>query len=253
MVSKMWGAIIGAIVAIVGGLITANQQEKSNMDMARFQADANEDYLAKQLDYNSPKNQMMRFQEAGLNPHLVYGQGSPGNQQAPLSFPDVKVPDLSRIVPEAQGQFNQGRLIESQVQAQEASTRQKHALTALNKLQAQVLARNPLLDDAGFNATIDGLKATAELKAAQAGHERIRSDVSEKSAGHVVAKVFHEVELLSQRFQLGQQDAKIKAEILKSKEFQNAILEVQKKFMTDAEVTPQHILQFIQLLLMKAL
>lgn len=32
-----------------------------------------------QNEYNTPKNQMSRYQEAGLNPHLIYGQGTPGN------------------------------------------------------------------------------------------------------------------------------------------------------------------------------
>jgi len=31
-------------------------------------------------EYNSTKNQMARYEEAGLNPHLVYGQGTTGNQ-----------------------------------------------------------------------------------------------------------------------------------------------------------------------------
>lgn len=30
--------------------------------------------------YNSPENQMKRFEEAGLNPNLIYGQGTAGNQ-----------------------------------------------------------------------------------------------------------------------------------------------------------------------------
>ena len=29
--------------------------------------------------YNTPQMQMERFKAAGLNPHLIYGQGSPGN------------------------------------------------------------------------------------------------------------------------------------------------------------------------------
>lgn len=31
--------------------------------------------------YNSPQAQMERYSQAGLNPHLIYGQGTPGNQQ----------------------------------------------------------------------------------------------------------------------------------------------------------------------------
>lgn len=33
-------------------------------------------------EYNSPKAQMQRYKEAGLNPQLIYGQGTPGNASA---------------------------------------------------------------------------------------------------------------------------------------------------------------------------
>lgn len=32
-----------------------------------------------QNDYNSPAEQMRRYQDAGLSPYLIYGQGTPGN------------------------------------------------------------------------------------------------------------------------------------------------------------------------------
>lgn len=38
--------------------------------------------------YNSPKAQMARFEEAGLNPHLIYGRGESGNA-APIPTPDT--------------------------------------------------------------------------------------------------------------------------------------------------------------------
>lgn len=31
--------------------------------------------------YNSPREQMQRFKDAGLNPHLIYGRGNPGQAQ----------------------------------------------------------------------------------------------------------------------------------------------------------------------------
>lgn len=34
-----------------------------------------------QNEYNKPVNQMKRFEEAGLNPNLIYGKGTPGNAQ----------------------------------------------------------------------------------------------------------------------------------------------------------------------------
>lgn len=44
-----------------------------------------------QNQYNSPEQQMSRFGAAGLNPHLVYSQGNPGNAGAP---PDYHPPDI---------------------------------------------------------------------------------------------------------------------------------------------------------------
>lgn len=58
-------------------------------------------------EYNSPKAQMSRFKDAGLNPQLIYGQGTPGNASAtPVSQqksgnPSFK-PDLAQIYGEAQ-------------------------------------------------------------------------------------------------------------------------------------------------------
>lgn len=36
--------------------------------------------------YNDPQSQMARFEAAGLNPHLIYGQGNAGNASSPPSY-----------------------------------------------------------------------------------------------------------------------------------------------------------------------
>lgn len=248
----MWGALAAGIISFVGSLIMANRQEKANKGLAATQNEANTRMLKEQLEYNKPKNQMERFQEAGLNPNLIYGQGSPGNQTAPLTYPDIKPTDLSRIM-DAVPLFNQTMLAQSQVQAQNAKTRQTYAVTEVNKLQAKVLAKNPLLDDAGFTAIIDSLKASAAIKGQEFQQSQIKTFTDTASANWSVLKLEKEVNLLDQRFKLGELDGSLKAEVLKSKEFQNAILEVQKKFMADGDVGPGQILQFIQSLLLKIL
>lgn len=253
----MWAAVIGAVVAAIGMIVNSSQQNKQaeqNMNLAKFQANANENYLKKQLDYNTPASQMGRFQAAGLNPHLIYGQGTPGNQSAPLSFPDIKPADYQRqnidqLIPLA----NQTRMVESQVQAQNATTLQKHADVKLKELQALVLSKNPSLDTDGYNAIISGLKATADLKEEQSKGQKLSNFFSESTMGTRGSKILAEWRLLEQRFNLGTQDSAIKAEVLKSKEFQNAISEVQKKFLADGDVGPQQIYQFILLLLSKSL
>lgn len=256
----MWGAIIAAIASILTTIITTDAQKKENRRVMQSQLDAQQQLIQQQNAYNTPSAQMQRLQAGNLNPHLMYGQGSTGNQPSPGAAPSLNAIDFmgmgSKIGNDISGGVQntmQNRLTASQIDATNATTLQKGAQTKLNQLQAQVIAKNPLLDDAGFKATIDGLRASAELKTNQSNLTRTQADIADKASGHTVAKVFKEVELLEQRFKLATLDAKLKAEVLKSKEFQNAILEVQKNFMSDGDITPQHILQFVQLLLMKAL
>lgn len=248
-----WFWVIPAAISAISAIVGARNQRKSNMELARFQADANEKYLAQQNEYNTPRSQMARFQDAGLNPHLIYGQGTPGNQSSSLSYPEIRPTDYQSMFANIAPLVNQSMMTQSQVQALDAKTRQTYAMTELNKLQAKVLEKNPLLDQNGFKAIIDSLKSSAEIKASESGIKQSEMFVQQATAGHQVNKIFQEVQNLEQRFKLGTLDAQLKAQVLTSKEFQNAILEVQKKWMTDAEITPQHILQFIQLLLMKAL
>lgn len=255
-------AIIG-VASLVGGLLQQRKQNKENRRLAEYQNQANKELLQEQLTYDKPINQMGRFQEAGLNPNLVYGQGSAGNQGSPLSYPDIGRTNYQNLG-EALPLINQTAMVRSQTQALDAKTRQTYAMTELNKLQAQVLRKNPLLNDVGFKAIIDSLKSTAELKAADAGMKTVTSEWFKGDKEFTidgvrmhgpagVLKLETELKTILQKYDLSTQDAAVKAEIIKSKAFQNDILEVQKRFMTDGDVTPQHILMFIQLLLMKLL
>lgn len=254
--------LIAAGVSAIGGLIGQGMQKRANMKLAQFQATANEKYLQSQLQYNTPANQMARYQQAGLNPHLIYGQGSPGNQNAPLNYPDIKTTDMQSALASLVPAFSNAMMTQSQVQSIDAKTRQTYVLTALNKLQASVLARNPLLDAGAYNAIIDGLKSSAEIKAADAsiktqteewwsGRKSFKVDGVEMHGPAGILKMETELKLLEQKYNLGTADQKIKAEVINSKGFQNDLLEIQTKWMKDGEITPQHILQFIQLLLLK--
>lgn len=260
--------IVPAAIAagqLIAGAIGQNKQNKDQKRLAAYQAQMNERYLQQQLEYNSPKAQMARYQDAGLNAHLIYSQGNPGNQAAPLSAPQQnpsRYDAIGNSLAPMSALANQTAMTQSQTAAIDAKTRQTHALTALAKLQADVLSKNPLLDEAGFNAIISSLVSSAEIKAAESGIKQLDARLLTKTQmsggkddGLLLGEVrlFRELDLLEQRFKLGTLDAKLKAEVLTSKEFANAIAEVQKKWMTEGDITPQHILQFIQLLLMKML
>lgn len=67
------------------GMNFINQQQ-ARSDYKRQRAD-NLEFWHMQNEYNSPQAQMKRFQEAGLNPMLIYGQG---NNASPISTPDMQ-------------------------------------------------------------------------------------------------------------------------------------------------------------------
>jgi len=81
---------IGAIGGIVGGFLgsmNAARENKINRDYAddvyaRQKADQL-DFWNLQNEYNSPEQQMQRFESAGLNKNLIYSRGDAGNASAP--------------------------------------------------------------------------------------------------------------------------------------------------------------------------
>lgn len=256
-------AIMGA-ASLVGSWIGNARQKRENRAIAKYQAQKDLEFLAQQNLYNEPKNQMARFQEAGLNPNLIYGQGNPGNQSSPQQYPQQQTVDYGDMgMSKALQLSQQVGLAQSQIQAQNAQTRRTGVLTQLNQLQAEVLRNNPLLHGA-LEPIITSLKATAESKVANAGMDTAKSEWfrGEKDfkidgvtlhgpAG--ILKMETELKLLEQKYNLGTADGSIKAQIIQSQQFQNDLLEIQKKWMADGEITPQHIFQFAQMLLMKLL
>lgn len=93
---------IAALLALGGGLYDSYQDRKTskrNVDHT-IRAQKREAELAYQREiqmwhmqnaFNSPAEQMKRFGAAGLNPHLIYGQGNAGNA---TSMPQYHAADI---------------------------------------------------------------------------------------------------------------------------------------------------------------
>lgn len=80
------GAIIGGLSNLAStwiGSRTARRNTQStnraNRQLAEYAYSKDLEMWQRQNEYNSPSAQMQRFKDAGLNPHLIYGQGSSGN------------------------------------------------------------------------------------------------------------------------------------------------------------------------------
>jgi ribosomal protein L25 (general stress protein Ctc) len=89
-------SIISGGSNLAGGLVNAlntNRQNKKSREfserMYNLQKQDNIAFWNMQNEYNSPQAQMARFRQAGLNPLLVYGQGSSGNAGS-VATPDVQ-------------------------------------------------------------------------------------------------------------------------------------------------------------------
>lgn len=81
------GSPISGMFNIASNLI----QNRQNMKMAEYAYQKELEQWNRQNEYNKPINQMARFKEAGLNPNLMYGQGTPGNA---TDSPNYSAPHL---------------------------------------------------------------------------------------------------------------------------------------------------------------
>jgi hypothetical protein len=83
-------ALVGNALNVGSQLLTNVQQKRTNLEMYdRQRADALADWNRQNM-YNAPETQMKRFKDAGLNPHLIYGQMTTAQ---PIKTPDVKAPN----------------------------------------------------------------------------------------------------------------------------------------------------------------
>lgn len=78
--------------------IARRDAQRWEKEMAEWQNEKNLEFWQMNNEYNTPANQMKRFQEAGLNPHLIYGNGtsSAGNSSSPVSSSRPGTVDFAR-------------------------------------------------------------------------------------------------------------------------------------------------------------
>ena len=104
--SELLGAALGSAVSgglgLIGNAINYNYQK----NLASQQNQYNIDMWKMQAEYNSPQAQMQRFQEAGLNPNLIYGQGNNGNMSQPPQMVTPEAPEVSKSMQEIGKAFN---------------------------------------------------------------------------------------------------------------------------------------------------
>jgi len=87
-------SLLGSGMNSIFGGNQARKTRKANMRLAKWQHSQDVDMWNKANAYNDPSQQMARLRKAGLNPNLVYGNGSvTGNTST--QTPKQSVPDAS--------------------------------------------------------------------------------------------------------------------------------------------------------------
>jgi len=268
------GAALGTTALnIQGAKIASKRQLKYQKELAQFQADINQRYLREQLAYNSPEQQMMRYKAAGINPNMVISQGNPGNQGAPLSYPEIQAPDVQyergigtqalNSILDVVMKSRQAELLESQASLNNVKKDSETINQDLKKVQTEVAKANPYLNQSYVNAMVTQLQAVASMKKQEAdfllqettANQKDRYFIEQEGGQYTTErgwlKLSNQLRLLDQKFELGEKDQAVKAQIIQSKEFQNALQQIQVEWMQDGSITSQHIYQGIMLLLGK--
>ena len=84
-------------VSVLGNIVGAGIQGITNRRAERRQWNRNVAMWEKQNAYNTPKAQMQRLQEAGLNPNLMYGKGTVGNAQTLPQYNAIPTQGMSDL------------------------------------------------------------------------------------------------------------------------------------------------------------
>ena len=198
--SSLIGSIAGAIGQnkIVNKQIEAQKAENQknreyNMMLARQQNQWNLEQWQRENDYNSPTSQMARMREAGLNPDLMYGQGTTGNSfsspemtsGAPSEPNDMSAMLSKRSFGQTMQQIldkeQQRRMNEAQIEAIRATAREKNTNANATEIESAIVQAREGREVQLFGLTLRntqllGDKTDAEIKSIFQGIKKKKKD-----------------------------------------------------------------------------
>lgn len=106
------GSVTSSLADVIGNAVQQRKQHKheksiqersfaESKEMAEYQYSKDLEQWERANQYNAPIMQMQRFKDAGLNPHLIYGQGNPGNTATTLPKYQAPRPNYTYANPTA--------------------------------------------------------------------------------------------------------------------------------------------------------
>lgn len=168
------GAVFPAVGNIVNTFLDARAQKQSNQanlalnkQMMDYKYKLDQEQYDKALAYNTPEAQMKRFKAAGLNPNLIYGQGSAGT--APVLNPTYsaytadmshqaafRVPELSKYFEQRNMWYNlQQEKAKAKIYEAEAMSKTNQAYAQMEYLWDEAYARSKAAGYKGQKSDFD--------------------------------------------------------------------------------------------------
>lgn len=235
----------------------AEDTNRMNRENAIWALEENKKIQNEQRVYDSPENQMSRYKAAGLNPHLIYGGGSGSSGGTfPISSGGIapsRIDAPSASYPDVAGSFLQAGASLAGTQLAQQRVEESESRSALIDIQVDIAKTNPMLDPAVYKSLVASMTAVADAKASEAKTAWMLRESTTDSGWERYTlgakKMEAEVEALTQKLGLNTADLRIRNQIFESKEFENAIKEVQMKWIKDGELTSQHIWQGLMIIL----
>lgn len=223
-IAAVAGQGVGDAVNAVSTLLTNRQNQKWSEKQYDKQYKNALEFWNMQNAYNSPQAQMQRYQQAGLNPHLVYGAGNPGNAGA-ISTPDVqpvqaRSPEfgnsISRIGALADLEIKQAQIDNLRTQN---TVLQEEALLKAAQTKSVSTGEESTRFKLGFEQELRDISADARKE--QLRQTRVRTDLSlnqdSRAAIQTATNVQEAAERIKnmqqQRLSMAQQRAQSRAEV----------------------------------------
>lgn len=137
--------IASGVDAVVGALGNA-QQNKYNMDLAKYQNEYNTQMWHMQNEYNSPKATMERLVEAGINPRAYQQIGQFANAPSPQPSATMqKVSELSAFQSVTR-QALENDLLRKQLEDKTSQINYREALNNLNNAKRRGTEQDTMID-----------------------------------------------------------------------------------------------------------
>lgn len=134
-------------VGNIAGQLLAN---RANMKLAQYSYEQERDMIREQNLYNSPVEQMKRYEDAGLNPALIYGNGvsSAGNQSSIAKYeaPRIEAPTFGDFLSSAVNAATQMQMLKKDLELKDVELSNKTVENGLLNQEFLRRQRNNVLE-----------------------------------------------------------------------------------------------------------